>query len=73
MGQNTEQTTPTSPFLNVIEAASFLRLKRSTLDSYRWEGGGPKYRKHGNRVYYHVNELKRWSERREYRDSGHRT
>lgn len=72
MSKAIDKITADSPFLNVIEAADFLRLKRSTLDSYRWEGGGPKYRKHGNRVYYHRDELKRWSERREFRDSGHR-
>lgn len=54
-----------SPYVSVAEAATWLRLKRRTLDNLRWLGGGPKYRKHGGRVFYHRDELERWSEARE--------
>tara|TARA_R110000823_G_scaffold12671_5_gene42462 strand:- start:2945 stop:3274 length:330 start_codon:yes stop_codon:yes gene_type:complete len=47
---------------NVVEAAAFLRLKRSTLDHYRCEGRGPIYRKHGTRVFYTRASLLAWSE-----------
>jgi Helix-turn-helix domain len=50
-----------NPFLTVAEAASYLRLKKRTLDNMRWIGTGPKFRKHGGRIYYHVDELKEWS------------
>ncbi len=55
----TEKTA--TPFLTVDEAATYLRLKKRTLDNMRWMGTGPKYRKHGGRIYYHVDELKEWS------------
>ena len=50
-----------NPFLTVGEAATYLRLKKRTLDNMRWMGTGPKFRKHGGRIYYHVEELKEWS------------
>jgi len=50
-----------SPFLTVEEAAIFLRLKKRTLDNMRWMGTGPKFRKHGGRIYYHRDELQEWS------------
>jgi len=50
-----------TPFLTVEEAARYLRLKKRTLDNMRWMGTGPKFRKHGGRIYYHVDELKEWS------------
>jgi hypothetical protein len=50
-----------SPFLSVEEAALWLRLKKRTLDNMRWMGTGPKFRKHGGRIYYHVDDLKEWS------------
>ena len=53
---------PQSPFLTVAEAADFLRLKPHTLDNMRWQGTGPKFRKHGGRIFYHRAELTHWSE-----------
>ena len=61
-----------SPFLRAQEAADYLGLTRSTLEHYRWVGGGPAYRKHGGLVFYHIDDLIEWSERRRYRDSGTR-
>lgn len=58
--------------LSVVEAAKFLRLKRSTLDSYRCEGRGPIYRKHGARVFYPKPDLIRWSERNSYASTSQR-
>lgn len=58
-----------SPFVTVEEAAEYLKLTRSTLDNFRWAGGGPKYRKHGGRVLYHRDELDRWSREREYKST----
>ena len=50
-----------SPYLNVAEAGAYLRLKKRTLDNMRWMGTGPNFRKHGGRVFYHIDELKEWS------------
>ena len=51
-----------NPFLNVAEAAEYLRLKKRTLDNMRWMGTGPMFCKHGGRIYYHFDELSRWSD-----------
>jgi hypothetical protein len=50
-----------NPFLNVREAGDFLRLKKRTLDNMRWMGTGPSFRKHGGRIFFHIDELKEWS------------
>jgi hypothetical protein len=50
-----------NPFLTVREAGDYLRLKKRTLDNMRWMGTGPSFRKHGGRIFYHMDELKEWS------------
>ena len=50
-----------SPFLTVDETTTYLRINKSTLDNMRWIGTGPKFRKHGGRIYYHEEELREWS------------
>ncbi|MFN0190976.1 MAG: helix-turn-helix domain-containing protein [Aestuariivirga sp.] len=50
-----------TPFLTVDEAAKYLRLRKRTLDNMRWMGTGPKFRKHGGRIFYDIGELKEWS------------
>lgn len=50
-----------SPFLNTEEAASFLRIDKRTLVNWRSRGGGPTFRKHGGRVFYHIRDLDDWS------------
>lgn len=50
-----------SPFLQLAEAASFLRLAPRTLDNMRQRGTGPLYSKHGGRVVYHRDDLIDWS------------
>jgi hypothetical protein len=60
-GENTMIDETRTPFLTVEEAAIYLRLKKRTLDNMRWVGTGPKFRKHGGRIYYHDEELKEWS------------
>ena len=58
-----------SPFLTAIETAQYLRLAPRTLANLRWNGRGPEFRKHGSRVFYHVDELIKWSENRRRRTS----
>lgn len=52
----------TTPFLDTEEAADYLRLKKRTLDNMRWLGTGPRYRKHGGRIAYHIEDLQAWSD-----------
>ncbi len=49
------------PFLTTKEAAFYLGLKPQTLIKMRMERRGPKYRKHGRHVFYHIDELDEWS------------
>jgi hypothetical protein len=50
-----------SRFLTTAEAAEFLRLKKHTLENMRCEEIGPPHRKHGGRVFYHLDDLIAWS------------
>ena len=54
-----------SPFLTSKEAAYYLCLAAQTLEKMRMTGVGPSYRKHGNFVRYHINDLDAWSEKRQ--------
>lgn len=53
-----------SPFLNTAQAAFYIGLSQRTLEKMRVTGGGPKYRKHGRYVRYHIDELDDWSKGR---------
>lgn len=59
-----------SPFLTTKEAAAFLRISVRALEYYRANGGGPRYRKHGNIVVYPKKYLIAWSKIREYEHTG---
>jgi len=53
-----------SPFLNTAQAAHYVGLSGRTLEKMRVTGGGPKYRKHGRYVRYHIADLDAWSDSR---------
>lgn len=53
-----------SPFLNTAQAAFYIGLSQRTLEKKRLTGGGPKFRKHGRYVRYHIDELDDWSKGR---------
>jgi hypothetical protein len=53
-----------SPFLNTAQAAFYIGLSQRTLEKMRLTGNGPKYRKHGRFVRYHIDELDDWSKGR---------
>lgn len=55
-----------SPFLTTDQAAHYLGLSRQTLEKMRWQGRGPRYRKHGRYVRYHIADLEAWSEARSH-------
>lgn len=50
-----------SPFLDTAQAAHYVGLSRRTLEKMRVVGGGPKFRKHGRYVRYHIADLDGWS------------
>ncbi len=55
-----------SPLKDTKQAAKFLRLEPRTLNNMRWKGEGPNYHKHGSRVFYHIKDLKAWSDSHYY-------
>ena len=57
-----EASEPEKPFLNTVEAASWLRLTKNTLEKMRVNGRGPIYRKHGRYVRYHIEDLVEYSQ-----------
>lgn len=50
-----------SPFLNTDQAAFYIGLSRRTIEKMRIEGKGPRFRKHGRYVRYHIAGLDTWS------------
>ncbi|PAQ05471.1 helix-turn-helix transcriptional regulator [Mesorhizobium temperatum] len=53
-----------SPFLSTAQAAFYIGLSQRTLEKMRLTGNGPKFRKHGRYVRYHIDELDDWSKGR---------
>jgi hypothetical protein len=54
-----------SPFLNTRQAAFYLVVSVGMLEQFRRArstGRGPRVRRHGGRVFYHIDDLDRWSE-----------
>lgn len=51
-----------SSSLTIAEAAEMLKLRKHTLESMRWQGMGPPFRKHGGRIFYRHHDLQKWSE-----------
>lgn len=56
-----------SPFLNAAQAALYVGLSPRTLEKMRTHGGGPRFRKHGRYVRYHIVDLDAWSQDRAHR------
>lgn len=50
-----------SPFLNTKQAAFYIGLHRTTLEAMRKHGGGPRFRRHGRFIRYHIDDLDQWS------------
>ena len=50
--------------MNVMEAAHYVRLGKSTLERFRISGGGPHYCKLGGAVRYRKSDLDAWLESR---------
>ncbi|CUS43540.1 hypothetical protein MGWOODY_Smn3474 [hydrothermal vent metagenome] len=52
-----------TPFLTPEQAAYYLGLSVRTLQGYRSDGSGPRYRRHSRHVRYHIDDLDAWSQR----------
>ena len=49
------------PFLNTEQAAYYLGIGWRKLMRLRLAGMGPRFRKHGRLILYHVDDLESWS------------
>ncbi|HEX2581788.1 MAG TPA: helix-turn-helix domain-containing protein [Dongiaceae bacterium] len=60
-----------SPFLSTKQAAFYVGLSPRTMEELRTRGGGPRFRRHGNSVRYHIDDLDSWSAARSQDGSKH--
>jgi excisionase family DNA binding protein len=51
-----------SPFLTTSQAARYVGLKDDALQKMRRQGRGPRFRRHGRYVRYHIADLDAWSD-----------
>ena len=51
-----------SPFLTTAQAAHYLGLSPRTLERMRRTGRGPKWRRHGHTIHYHIDDLSQWND-----------
>ncbi|WAC49769.1 helix-turn-helix domain-containing protein [Asticcacaulis sp. SL142] len=59
--ERAERARKGSPFLNTAQAAHYIGLSHRTLEKMRTHGTGPRFRKHGRYVRYHIKDLDDWS------------
>lgn len=50
-----------SPFLDAQQAAFYLGVSVRTLQIHRTNRTGPRFRRHGRRIRYHIDDLDNWS------------
>lgn len=50
-----------NPFLNSPQAAYFLRMSNRQMERLRSRGDGPRFRRHGRYILYHIDDLDAWS------------
>jgi excisionase family DNA binding protein len=50
-----------TPFLSTEQAAFYLGLSPRKVQAMRASGEGPKFRRHGRYVRYHIDEIEDWS------------
>ena len=50
-----------SPFLNTAQAAFYVGLSEKTVEKMRRRGDGPRFRRHGRFIRYHIDDLDVWS------------
>jgi hypothetical protein len=57
---------PANPFLTPVQAGDFVRLSWRTLEKMRQKGEGPRFRRHGRYIRYHIDDLEAWSKANEH-------
>lgn len=50
-----------SPFLSPKQTAHYLGVSLRTLQLHRTRGTGPRFRRHCQRIRYHIDDLDSWS------------
>ncbi len=58
-----------TPYFTQSEAADFLRVSERTLERWRVEGNGPRFRRFGRRVVYALGDLDSWANDRCYQST----
>jgi predicted DNA-binding transcriptional regulator AlpA len=56
-------------YLNQSESAMFLRISERTLERWRIEGQGPRFRRFGRRIVYAKTDLETWADDRCYQST----
>lgn len=59
--QGARAAPPERPYLNTRQSAHFLSLSVRKLEKMRSAGTGPRFRRHGRLVFYHIEDLEAWS------------
>ncbi|MCE5230426.1 helix-turn-helix domain-containing protein [bacterium] len=57
-------------FFTEAEAAKYLRVSVKFLQTCRWKGGGPVFRKFSRLVRYHIDDLKKYADACAYTSTG---
>lgn len=52
---------PERPYLNTAQAGHRLGISIRKLEQLRKAGTGPRFRRHGRLVFYHIDDLETWS------------
>lgn len=61
---DTAANAPDTVLLTTEQAGEFLNMSPRTLEKYRTNGGGPRFRKQGRSVRYKKTDLEAWSDSR---------
>lgn len=56
-----ERARRSHPFLNTSQTGHYLGLSTRHLERMRSRGEGPKFRRHGRFVLYHIDDIDAWS------------
>lgn len=56
-------------YLTQFETAEFLRISERTLERWRVEGNGPRFRRFGRRVVYAKSDIEAWADGRCYQST----
>lgn len=58
---NERKSSDARPYLNTRQAAYRLCMSARKLEAMRSAGEGPRFRRHGRLIFYHIDDLEAWS------------